>query len=639
MLRIRTRSFICIALGLCASAFAQEGPSEEDLKHVADKANQEMKSYSPSAGENFPREVLWGDTHLHTSFSPDAGLLGNARLGPEDAYKVARGDEITAHNGMRVRLTRPLDFLVVTDHAEYLGLLPMLRKGDPTILQTESGKRWYQMLKGTPDDALRAFYEVLDEIGTGKPTIKSETMQRSAWEHIIGAADTYNDPGKFTAFIGYEWTSMPGGNNLHRVVIFRDGSDKANQTLPFSAFDSENPEDLWAFMQRYEEKTGGKILAIAHNGNVSNGLMFNDKDFSGKALTKAYAETRMLREPLYEVTQIKGDGEAHPLLSPDDEFADYETWDQGNLNALQLKEEGMLKHEYARSALKLGLQMEKQLGANPFKFGMLGSTDAHTSLPAVEENNYWGKMSIYEPSGHRAEHKGMEKGVEGKLFTINGYDMGAAGYAAVWATENTRQAIFEAMQRKEVYATTGSRMLVRVFGGWDFEEDDILASDFVGKGYTYGVPMGGDLEKAPDGKAPTLMIRALRDPDGANLDRIQVIKGWLDREGNVHERIYNAAWSGDRELDKKGKLPPVGSTVDVANAKYANTIGSVFLTAAWRDPDFDAKQRAFYYVRVLEIPTPRWTAYDAKYFGVEMPEDAPMVLQERAYTSPIWYTP
>jgi hypothetical protein len=597
-------------------------------------------SYSPRAGRNYPMEVYWGDTHLHTTYSPDAGLVGNVKLTPADAFQFARGDEVEAHNGMRAKLNQPLDFLVVSDHAEYLGLIPNIRKSDPKLLANEYGRRWHDLFMSGPDGAYEAALEIVGTIADSDERIKSPEIKRSVWQYITKTADQYNDPGKFTAFIGYEWTSMPdGGNNLHRVVIFKDGADQANQVLPFSAFDSENPEDLWAYLEHYEDKTGGEVLALAHNGNVSNGLMFSDKDFNGKRLTRAYAETRARWEPLYEVTQMKGDGETHPFLSPNDEFADYETWDKGNLLGNAAKEEWMLQYEYARSAYRLGLKLADRLGTNPFKFGMIGSTDAHTAFATAEEDNQWGKITLLEPRAERAEHDLIRSTVDPELSTF-GWDQAASGYAAVWAEENTREAIFDAMMRRETYATTGSRMVVRFFGGWDFTADDANTRWPAGAGYGKGVPMGGDLSNAPDGATPSFLVAALKDPFSGNLDRIQIIKGWLDEDGETQERVYNVAWASEnRTSGQDGKLAPVGNTVDVENATWTNTIGASELITVWTDPDFDPDQRAFYYARVIEIPTPRWTAYDAKFFGVDMPDQVPMTTQERAYTSPIWYTP
>jgi hypothetical protein len=396
-------------------------------------------------------------------------------------------------------------------------------------------------------------------------------------------------------------------------------------------------------MAAYEENTGGRVLAIPHNGNLSNGLMFDVETLhTGTSLDRNYAERRARWEPLYEVTQIKGDGEAHPFLSPDDEFADYGTWDKGSFGA-EPKTEDMLEHEYARSGLKLGLSLEESLGANPFKFGMIGSTDSHTSLATIEEDNFFGKATPAEPGAPGR----FDEMITGLLAEPGGPDIIqrsqntlASGLAAVWATENTREALFDAMQRKEVYATTGTRITLRVFAGWDFTSDDVVRPDFADTGYLGGVPMGGDLTDAPAGSSPKFVVRALRDPDGANLDRIQIVKGWLGGSGELLERVYDVAVSDGREIGSDGRARrPVGNTVEVANATYTNSIGDVLLMGFWEDPDFDPTERAFYYVRVIEIPTPRWTTYDAAFFGVDLPEDEPASHQERAYTSPIWYTP
>jgi hypothetical protein len=432
---------------------------------------------------------------------------------------------------------------------------------------------------------------------------------------------------------------MPDGNNLHRVVVFRDAADKANRTLPFSQYDSPNPEDLWKAMAAYQKETGGQVLAIPHNGNLSGGRMFADVDFVGKAITREYAASRIRWEPLMEVTQQKGDSETHPVLSPDDELADFGRWDKVNLNGLIAHENRMFPFEYARPALGRGLAFEQSLGVNPFKFGMLGSTDSHVGISAVEEDNYFGKVAIYEPNPHRWEHAVVDYKPDPKRSVV-GWEMLASGYAAVWAKENTREAIFDAMKRKEVYATTGARIVVRFFGGWSFEPPDATTRTPAALGYEKGVPMGGDLRAAPTGKTPTFLVAAMKDPFSGNLDRIQIVKGWLDAAGKPQEKVYDVAWSGDRKPDSQtGTLPSVGNTVDVANATWTNTIGAPELITVWRDPSFDPKQRAFYYTRVVEIPTPRWTAYDAKRFGVQMATDVPMTTTERAYTSPIWYTP
>ena len=595
---------------------------------------KEDSAYSPYV-KGYPQRVFFGDTHVHTALSNDAFGAGNT-LGPEEAYRFANGYEIVTSHGERVRLNRPLDFLVVADHAEAYTAFQQIAAGNPKMMTDERVRQWNAWMKEGTTEAERklaeAFANAMLDRSLPEVLFDREIM-KSMWDKHLDITERYNDPGKFTAFHGYEWTSTPNGANLHRVVIFKDGKDKPVQILPFSASDSEDPEDLYAFFASYEEKTGGQVLSLAHNGNWSSGTMFDTKTFTGGAITAAYAEKRMRWEPLYEVTQMKGDGEAHPLLSPDDEFADYETWDT-SLSGVPLTVERLLG-EYGRSGLKRGLELEERVGANPYKFGMVGSTDTHTSLATADEDNFFGKLTHVEPSEYRWEH------AIGKLgeFTLMGKDMVASGYAAVWATENTREAIFDAMKRKETYATTGPRMLVRFFGGWDFEETDANTRLPGEVGYSKGVPMGGDLSNAPTGKAPTFLVAALKDVFSGNLDRIQIIKGWLDESGEAQEKVYDVAWSGDRKPGANGKLPSVGSTVDLENATWTNTIGAPDLITVWKDPDFNPARRAFYYTRVIEIPTPRWSAYDAVRYQTEMSDDVVMTTQERAYTSPIWYTP
>jgi hypothetical protein len=564
-------------------------------------------------------------------------MVGN-KIDLEQAFRFARGEEIRTSTGQRAKLSRPLDFLVVSDHAEYLGIADLLNTANPELLATEVGREWYKSMQKGGDAGWRTVLDMMQDFMKGTPRFKDAKLERSVWDRVIDTASKYNQPGTFTSFNGYEYTSTEGGNNLHRVVIFRDGPDRVKQVIPFSAFDSQDPEDLWAFMAGYEKETGGQILAIPHNPNASNGVMFAEK-VNGKRMTRDYAERRARWEPLAEVTQMKGDSESHPLLSPEDEFADFERyWDKSNLNGVP-KEDWMLQYEYARSALRLGIQLEQKLGTNPFKFGMIGSSDTHTSLSTTREDNYFGKLPHYEPAAKRFEAV-VIRNIKDMSPIIYNWQMSASGLVAAWAKENTRESIFDAMARKEVYATTGSRITVRLFAGWDFKADEVETQDFARQGYARGVPMGGDLKKAPKGKAPTFMIRAFRDPDNANLDRIQIIKGWLDKKGKTHERVFDVAVSDGRKIGKDGRCKTlVGSTVDVADASYTNTIGDPLLTAYWKDPDFDPKQKAFYYVRVIEIPKPRWTAYDAKRFGVKMPDEVPMTVQDRAYTSPIWYAP
>ena len=621
-----------LLLSCMFTAFLVTESVAQDISPAKENVSAPKAEYSPYVDDHFPNRVLFGDTHLHSAFSTDAGMVG-AKLGPEEAYRVSRGEEVISNTGWRVKLIRPLDWVVLADHAENLGLADFIARSDPILLANETGKKWHDMVK-----AGKGFDAFIEWANVAEDQINEPKMAESAWSRITEYAERFNQPGVFTTLIGFEWTSMPDGNNIHRNVIFRDGANLANQIIPMTQYDSTNPEDLWEYMSNYEEKTGGQVLAIPHNGNLSNGLMFDAATYDGNPLTEAWARTRMRFERIAEVTQQKGDGEAHPLLSPDDEFADFETMDKGNITGTVAKTEDMLPREYARAALKRGLALEKELGINPYKFGMVGSSDNHTGIPTTREENNFSKAAFVEPSAERWEHV-LIQGQKPEL-SVYEVDVGASGLAAVWARENTRESIWDALARKEVYGTSGTRMSVRVFAGWDFEEEEVHRPDFAREGYKRGVPMGGDLKAAPAGKSPTLMVRALRDPDGANLDRIQIIKGWMDAKGELHERIYDVAVSDGRTIDADGRCrTPVGNTVDIADASYTNTIGDALLGGHWVDPEFDPDQSAFYYVRVLEIPTPRWTAYDAKFFNVKMPEGTTMELQDRAYTSPIWYTP
>lgn len=654
---LKARSGVVFALALCFAVamptvcVAKGGQGE----HAAQGSDADGKdvSYSPYAGEAIPRNVYFGDTHVHSSWSADAGNMGNRRIGPDDAYRFARGEEVTAHNGMRVRLKRPLDFFLLSDHAEYLGVMNMLDRSDPALLATEVGGRWGAWRREGKD------LDVFTEFGTSLlgnfDMIESPALERTVWNRVIENAERWNEPGKFTALIGYEWTSTPGGKNLHRNVIFADGGERAGKVIPLSSFDDPTPEGLWKFMADYESKTGGRILAIPHNSNVSGGAMFAELDSEGKPIDLAYAKERALREPIVEATQYKGDSEAHPFLSPNDEFADYETWDRSALGAPG-HENAWLEGEYVRPALKNGIRIEGELGVNPFKFGLIGSTDAHTGLATAGEDNYWGKATKSEAGVDRWKEplfpralteSPAESGTEGGVVQFYEWEMASSGYAAVWAEENTREAIFDAMMRRETYATTGPRMTVRFFGGFNYAKSDLDAPDLARVGYAKGVPMGGDLSPSSRmnvnedvSESPTFLVSALRDPEGANLDRIQIVKGWVDGAGVTQERIFDVAVSDGRRINRKGRAKKaVGSTVDVDNTTWSNSIGAATLNAYWTDPDFDAALRAFYYVRVIEIPKPRWTAYDRKFFSATIDKEVPMTTQDRAYTSAIWYTP
>jgi hypothetical protein len=653
------------------------------------QAEEEKKHYANAPSGN-AANVYFGDAHVHTVMSMDAAAWGASQT-PEGAYRYARGEEVTSFKGWKTQLTRPLDFLVIADHSDGYDFYNMVKDGDPLIVKEELGKRWNEMLqKGGEEERRIVADEIIKGFGGGGDMpwdVADPAMLGPGWKTTIAAAEAANDPGQFTAFIGYEWSSAPGGDNLHRVVIYRDNGDKASQTLPLTMSETKDPEDLWKTLQAYEDKTGGKVLAIAHNGNWSSGQMFADVRMNGKPLDEAYAKTRMRWEPVYENTQIKGDGETHPLLSPDDEFADFETWDVGNLDFSKGVTIEMLPGSYSRSALKLGLQHEAKIGVNPFQFGQIGAGDSHTGLPGQEENQFMGKSASSEPDAERWKHVFRTS----EIGTQPGWSESASGLAGVWATENTREALWDAMKRKEVYATTGSRIKVRMFGGWDFKPGDDQHSGYVSLGYEKGVPMGGELHGDPQAaavrkayktgktsksevlgflgysanapgdtpandagqdyigiaaevaklqKSPTFLVAAMKDPIGGNLDRVQMVKGWQDSEGELHEKVYDIVWSDNRIQDPiTNKLPPVGNTVNIPQATWTNTVGDVQLSTVWQDPNFDGGEQAFYYVRVLEIPTPRWTAYDAKRFGVEMGPEVPMTIQERAYTSPIWYKP
>lgn len=639
----RAFAFVLLVSVLAPSVGVAQGAQE------AQGAKTGGASYSPYAGEEIPRNVYFGDTHVHSSWSADAGNMGNRRIGPDDAYRFARGEEVTAHNGMRVRLKRPLDFFLLSDHAEYLGVMNMLDRSDPALLATEVGGRWGAWRREGKD------LDVFTEFGTSllgnHDMIESPALERTVWNRVIENAERWNAPGEFTALIGYEWTSTPGGKNLHRNVIFADGGELAGKVIPLSSFDDPTPEGLWKFMADYEAKTGGRILAIPHNSNVSGGAMFAELDSQGRPIDLAYAKERALREPIVEATQYKGDSEAHPFLSPNDEFADYETWDRSALGAPG-HENAWLEGEYVRPALKNGIRIEGELGVNPFKFGLIGSTDAHTGLATAGEDNYWGKATKSEAGVDRWKEPLFPQALTemapgGGVFQFYEWEMASSGYAAVWAHENTREAIFDAMMRRETYATTGPRITVRFFGGFNYATADLDAPDLARVGYAKGVPMGGDLSplsimnaEEDVSESPTFLVSALRDPEGAYLDRIQIVKGWVDDVGATQERIFDVAVSDGRRINRKGRAKKaVGSTVDVENATWSNSIGAATLSAYWTDPDFDAALRAFYYVRVIEIPKPRWTAYDRQFFSAKIDKEVPMTTQDRAYTSAIWYTP
>ena len=601
--------------------------------------------------------VYWGDTHLHTSYSPDAYLMRNRSADPDTAYRYAKGHPVVhPYHKARIRIGTPLDFLVVSDHGEFMGVIPLLLQGDERVAGTETGKRYLEWVKqGREIEMFGELIAQINGVAPVNPELNSPEINAYVWSEIMAAADRHNEPGKFTAFMGWEWSSTPQGQNLHRVIVMKGNKENGSKFIPYTSLDSNRPEDLWDWLKKTSEQVGTDFLAIPHNSNISGGLMFPLVDSDGRGVDPAYAKMRMRWEPVVEMTQIKGDSETHPRLSPNDEFADYETYEHliavegvdapsmfsdGFLGTLSDDDRALIESQepaivergdYARTALLRGLVVEQRTGANPYKFGMIGSTDSHTAMASAEENNFHGKMALDSTPGTKSEDI---------IPGTPGWDMGAAGLAAVWATENTREGLFDAMQRKEVYATTGPRIELRFFGGFDFRARDARARDVASAGYKKGVPMGGDLTASPKGRAPSFLIRAVKDPVDANLDRIQIVKGWLNDENLPEERVYNVAMADGRTIDADGNVAPVGNTVDVTTGNYTNSIGDPELAAVWTDPDFDPAKRAFYYVRVLQIPTPRHTLFDALALGIPVEETGhPASIQERAYSSPIWYTP
>lgn len=604
-----------------ATIKAETPPAQVQAKAAPAPAPQQADSPTTT-------QVYWGDTHLHTNYSGDAYSLLTTTADPDTSYRFAKGLPVIADlNRKRVQIETPLDFLVVTDHAEFMGVLPELAKGNELLLNTKFGPGWKKKLEEGRGGEV--FFEIIKFINTNPGALvemNSEAVRNSVWSKIVDAAERHNDPGKFTAFIGWEWSSLPEGRNLHRILFTPDGKDKALQYLPYSALDSTRPRDLWDWMASTAEKNQTDFVAIAHNMNISGGSMFPFYDEYGKPVDMDYAEKRMRWEPVEEVTQYKGDSETHASLSPNDPFANFETYEHAISVGIEVDHK-VDEGDYARGGLKRGLELENSIGKNPFKFGMVGATDSHTGFSSAEEQNFLGKY---------AKDSIPENKTKETVPGVVGWDAAAEGLAGVWATENTREAITAAFKRKEVYASTGPRIQLRFFGGYDYSVNDARSADLAAAGYAKGVPMGGDLVQAPQGKAPTFLIHAAKDPKHANLDRIQVIKGWLGTDGKTQEKVFDVALSDGRTDGSKA----VGNTVDLTTGTYTNDIGEPELVAVWTDPEFDPGLRAFYYTRVIQIPTPRHSLYDAIALGIDPKETKhPATIQERAYSSPIWYTP
>ena len=626
ILRFLLVLFIILLLGLLW--FFKLRTTEQpyiDLSPITTKVNS-----AKTADFNENRNAYFGDLHVHTSWSFDAFIF-NVRTSPDDAYNFAKGKPIPHASGKPIQITRPLDFMAVTDHAEYMGVMMQMQDKNNPLSKLDLAKK---INSPDRDISLKAFGKIGMSMATSWPykELLQKDIIQTTWQRIVEAADRHYEPGKFTTFPAYEWTSNPSvvlsvpqyAQNMHRNVVYKGGKVSG---VPFSAFNSQDPEDLWAWMEK-ERTKGIDMIAIPHNANMSNGLMYSAETMSGKALSTDYARRRTRNEPINEVVQIKGQSMSHPILSPNDEFADYELYEY-TFTASFPPPPSQPENSYVRGALKDGLAMEESLGANPFKFGFIGSSDGHNGASAVEEDNFMGKLGVVDAT--------PELRLDESRARPNRY-WSAAGLAGVWAKENTREALFEAMERKETYATSGPRIQLRFFAGWNMGIDSLSQNTWLDNAYEKGVPMGSDLTvQTPVKASPSFIIQAIKDPDGANLDRIQIIKGFLDKEGNTQEQIFEVAWAGERSLDTKGKLSPIGNTVDIATATYTNDIGAVSLQAIWKDPTFDSSQSTFYYVRVLEIPTPRWTTYDAAALGVTPLSDVPSSTQERAWSSPIWY--
>ncbi|MGC1637566.1 MAG: DUF3604 domain-containing protein [Candidatus Acidiferrales bacterium] len=621
---------LTIALAAVLAIIVRSEARTPDAKRQAAASSHVIQPVVSSAlrvsvERNPEREAYFGETHVHTSWSFDAFVFGNTKAGPEDAYKYAMGETITHPAGYPIKITRPLDFMAVTDHAEYAGVIPLANDPSSSIGKLPIAE---QLKVRSKEDIQRVYMFLGASILKNEPIkeLVSPEVAGEVWQQVIRIADKYYQPGKFTTFVAYEWTSTPDNRNMHRNIIFKDS--KKVPDVPFTSLDSDHPEDLWNWMDT-QRKAGIELLAISHNANLSDGIMFPlDVDNKGRPIDAAWAQERVNNEPLTEIHQLKGTSETHPLLSPNDEFAGYEL-----LNYLLggVDRTPKIHGSYIREAWQNGLAMQDTLGYNPYKMGVVGASDSHNTASSYSQNDYFGGHGLLDPTPEIRLSGKKESGLNTGLLST-------AGLGGVWAEENTRESIFAAMQRKETFGTSGVRIKVRLFGGWDFHPDVLNQQDWVKTGYAQGVPMGGDLPKKA-GKEPTFIVWAVKDPDDGNLDRMQIIKGWT-KDGQIFEKIYDVAWSGNRKPDPvTGKVPPVGSTVDVKNASYTNTIGDVELKTVWKDPDFDPSLHAFYYARVLQIPTPRWTTYDAKKLGVPPPNWVAPTVQERAWTSPIWYSP
>jgi len=623
---VQMKQASCAVLSIVVLLALQTGCTRSNEVETRVEAADNLSSVAQSAEARPPRNPLrnayFGDLHLHTSYSMDAFAFGT-RTTPEDSYRFAMGEPVE-YFGKQWKRLAPLDFLAVTDHAEYLGTVRESINPSGPFAKTE----WYTaMTSSDPKVSAQAFTRLLGSTMVNKPIpeFNNPELRKTAWETYAAIPDEYYKPGKFTTFVGFEWTSMPGAQNLHRCVIFAD----KGPAMPYTAFESVDPEELWRYLEG-QRKLGRDVIAVPHNGNVSNGLMFAIRDLSGKPLTREYAERRMANEPLAEIMQAKGQSDTDPALSPNDEFADFEIWKYLLDGKAQAKS---ATGSYLRQAYGVGQELQAKLGLNPFKYGIEGGTDFHSGIDTTEPSNYAGSHGNQD-SDPRAVVTAT-KSVVGEPPTA----LSSGGLTGVWAEENTRESIFAAFKRKETFGTSGVRIQVRMFAGWKYPNHLTKKPDWVKTAYADGVPMGGDLA-APSGKGgPTFLLHAVKDPQSGNLDRIQIIK-ITTKNGKSQEEIYDAVWSGDRKPDPKtGKVPPVGNTVDVKTATYTNNIGATELLGEWKDPSFNPRAYVTYYARVLEIPTPRWSTYWAAKLNLPPNPSVAATVQQRAWTSPIWYVP
>ena len=619
---------------LTSAAPAPIGAQDLDPKRstpspVSDPARRMKKGKSARPKPNPLKNVYFGEEHMHTRNSFDAFTIG-VKATWDEAYRYGKGEQIKlSTTGQPIKRTTPYDFVAITDHSEYFGVLKDLVNPKSPLSKSDFAKGFTKGIEGGGQGA-KYVSQLIGTLLTNNPMPQYVTPEllMGNWQKYVAAANRHNDPGKFTTLIAYEWTSIPDGQNMHRNVFFRDDKGPA---VPFSSFDSIFPEDLWTYLE-VQRNQGIETFAIPHNGNVSDGWMYSPNKFHGGPIDARYAKRQQENEPLTEIIQTKGSSDTHPLLSPNDEFAEFEMFP----NMINVGLPSQIKYGYVRQALVDGLRFEKELGYNPYKMGIVAGADVHSGYQGNEEWNWHGAHGTLDDTAKkRMDPKPTASGDRGST-------VGSAGTTAVWAEENTRTSIFDAMKRKEVYGTSGTLIRLRFFGGWSYPANLAQDKDFVKRAYDGGVPMGGDLPaKSGKAKAPTFAVWAMKDPKSGNLDRIQIIKGWLDaRMGSSVEKVYDVVLSDGRQVDQKtGKAPPVGNTVDIEKATYTNEIGDSQLSAVWTDPDFDPTRRAVYYVRVLEIPTPRWSTYDAVKLSVDPPDNVPATIQERAWSSPIWYTP